>query len=175
MKINSSRKSDEKIKKPVTNLEEPISWLKSILPKSVKKYNNTTMLVKQISSNIESGSFTHAGLINYLYYCWSNEKGCCLRPDMLWYRVIAQTCSTIMESPDKFKHLFTSNNNNNNNNKQDILMEYNHPYELNCDLLDKMLDEHVLDKKFKDLVINTSFKSQPENFMLALRKCALQT
>lgn len=170
MIIKSSRKSNEVIKKSIQTLENASSWLKIILPDTIKDISDK---VKHVSSDYTSkntskntSKSTHAGWVNYLFYCWANEKGCCLRPDMIWYRIISETCKIIMGYPNKYRHLFTKNN-----DKEDIIMVNGNIYEINCDLLDKLLEARVPNKEFRNLIVNTNFKSQPKNFDLAKKIC----
>jgi hypothetical protein len=139
------------------------SWVKYVAPQSDDR-NNKSPTITQIENNHPDNDHTHAGFVYYLYQCWAKEKGVCLRPDIIWYTIVSETAREILGNPSKYKHLFSKTT-----GKQDMILTEMTPHDISIDHLDKLLDEKVTNKEFKQLITGTQFKSQPEEFDLALK------
>lgn len=55
----------------------------------------------QMDTNI-----THAGFIHYLHLCWARERGCVLRPDILWNTILSEFATSVLDRPEYYRHLF---------------------------------------------------------------------
>lgn len=131
--------------------------------RDIKKNINIDSKIKEIYKSYDS-DITHAGLIYYLNYCWTQELGASLRPDILFYTIVSEIAREIVNNPNKYGYLMS-----NSKDKIDLVTKTNQDYEINIDLVDKLLDTNILDKEFKKIITETHFDSQPDNFDLALK------
>ena len=173
MLIQTSRQKETKtdrIKVKPSELLNANSWIKNVLPShfeySYGRENELAKSVKEKYCSFES-KHTHAGFAHYLFYCWSKDKGVCLRPDMFWFRIISRTCKVILQNADKFRHIFTCLE----AGKETLFIPNGDDAGINMELLDKMLESKVPNREFRNLIVETKFASQPENFDLAAKMC----
>lgn len=89
----------------VATMDSIEDWVSSFIKRSWND-RDTTSGFTEIKRNFSS-KITHAGLIHYLHLCWAQEKGCELRPDMLYYTVISEIASEILANPERYVHLFS--------------------------------------------------------------------
>lgn len=87
---------------PQGTLDDLRSWVKSFAPRQC----NPTDL-KAIAGNLSRGSLTHSGLIYYLHACWAKELGCVLRPDMIYFTILSEVASSVLDHPKDFQPLMT--------------------------------------------------------------------
>jgi hypothetical protein len=64
--------------------------------------------VRLLNTGIPSNSVTHSGLIYYLHACWAKELGCVLRPDMVYYTIVSEIATYVVDNPEKFRSLFSN-------------------------------------------------------------------
>ena len=130
--------------------------------KNKKKLNMNDKIIEKFKSY--ENKVTHTGLIYYLNYCWAKEIGASVRPDMIWYTVVSEVARQVVENPDTFKHLFSDKS-----EKVQLVTLSDCNYEINMNSVDSLLDENILNKDFKNLITNTKFDSQADNFDLAIK------
>ncbi len=118
--------------------------------------------IKQLVQNFDS-PHTHAGLAYYLYYCWANEKGCTLRPDMIWYTVVSEVASQILANPEEYRHLFTDST-----EKKTVIQLVDRYYDIDVGTLIQQLETLIQSKDFFDTITNTRFKSDTPNTHFAM-------
>lgn len=83
---------------------------------------------------------------------------------MLWYTIVSEIAREIVNDPEKFKHLFS-----NKSEKVKLLVTTNCEYDINVNEVDKLLNNNVLNYDFKNIITETKFDSQVENFDLAIK------
>ena len=121
-------------------------------------------ILKEKKHTYKDKPHTHSGFAYYLFYCWSNEMGICLRPDMIYYTVVCETVSHILKNKDQYKHLFTDHN-----DKSVLEILVDHEFDIDIDTLDAVLNDVISNVDFKKLITETKFDSQPENFSTVLK------
>jgi len=108
-----------------------------------------------ISKNFKT-KITHPGFIYYLGYCWGEEIGIVLRPDMIWSCVLYEFSKHIDETKDKyfddFKDLYRDKNNSYNGH----MTSY--------DLVDKFRS-YIKYEEFYRLIVQEKFENEPINFI----------
>jgi hypothetical protein len=115
--------------------------------------DDSTMILDR---NYGGDDITHAGLIYYLHYCWANELGACMRPDIVWYTVVSEFAKAVLEKAKEYKHLFTDSD-----KKTDIIQIVGDDSEIDVDLLVKQIRNVINDKTFIDTVTTPEFPSAP--------------
>lgn len=78
-------------------------------------------LPKDATLSIEDADCYHPGFFNYLAKAWSKHYGIVIKPDDIWYTILAELTSLISKTPKKFEYLFTKTP----DNKQLILVPTN--------------------------------------------------
>jgi len=138
-------------------------WFKTVLP-SDKKYDNdgSIKLIRKDFDDNKEMSYTHAGFVCYLYYCWAKEIGAELRPDILFYRVLSDIAKDVLNNPSSYKFLFTEKD-----EKTTIKVETIDVVDVNPESLVNLLRNLVPNKEFIELVVDTSFASEPTGAKLA--------
>jgi hypothetical protein len=90
----------------VVNMDNIENWVDNFIKYSFFEKIDTKNAYKEIKRNFNS-KITHGGLIHYLHLCWAQEKGCELRPDMIFYTIISEMASEILKNPENYVDLFT--------------------------------------------------------------------
>jgi len=130
-------------------------WLNNI---QMGDDDTTKLLEKSYDSTI-----THAGLIYYFHYCWSNELGACLRPDMIWYTIINELAHDVLSDPELFRHLFSDSN-----EKKTIVQITGATTEFNIEQLLVQMKSIINNKDFLRSIIEPTFDSAPNNAKIAI-------
>jgi len=142
-----------------SKLDNNRSWISYVL-----MTGDNISKIKPLEISYKNKKHTHAGLIYYLYRCWAKEKGVNLRPDMIWYTIVSETTNEILNNIEKYKHLFSKSS-----IKKDLIILTEDDTNIDNDILDDLLDRIVINKDFKKLITTINFKSQPEEFIIALK------
>lgn len=59
-------------------------------------------------SDTLKGQHFHNNFLEYLELAWGGHRGVVLSPDIFWYTVLCELANIIKDSPDKYRHLFTT-------------------------------------------------------------------
>jgi hypothetical protein len=103
--VDSNKKNPSK----VFTMDSLENWVSGFVKTGWRSSETSTPIAesyKELDRNFTS-KITHAGFIHYLHLCWAKEIGCELRPDMLYYTIISELASEILEHPDQYVDLFT--------------------------------------------------------------------
>jgi hypothetical protein len=127
------------------------SWVKSFSP-DTKKYTD----FKLIDQSYTTPDATHSGLIYYLHACWAKELGCVLRPDMIYYTVLAEIAKEVLDNSHQYKLLFTTSQ-----EKPVVVVQNINAINGGLEISDliNLLEKYVVNKNLFNLVCNTTFKS----------------
>lgn len=139
-------------------LDQHMKWANSILNKSNNDPQYSTKY-RAISTDYDHAGITHAGFANYIYRCWQQEYGVLLRPDILWHLVISELASEIVDHPKEYKYLYSDTE-----EKQKITVNGGGTGRIDLDGVISGLKDKILNKDFCEVIINTRFESQPDNF-----------
>lgn len=132
-------------------------WLNTVSPgKNISESDIDNLTT--ISSSITDSKYTFSGLVQYVAYCWIDEKGIVLRPDMFHHAICCEISRHIITYSAKFRMLFTENS-----EKEDLEVVANDDTDF-INKIDSRLDKKVTNKEFKKLFTETHFKSQPDNY-----------
>ena len=108
-----------------------------------------------ISKNFTS-QITHPGFIYYLAYCWGEEIGVVLRPDMIWSCVLYEFSKHIGETKDKYFDDFRDLYRSKDNSYDGYMTSY--------DLVDKFRS-YIKYDEFYRLIVQEKFENEPKNFI----------
>lgn len=122
-------------------------------------------VLHEVSHSYKTKQHTHSGFVHYLYYAWSNEMGICLRPDVLFYTIVCETIEYLHRNKNMVGFI-----------KKIILPVYLEKNNLeNNDYIDHMMTEIYDNNIFRELMTSSNFKSEPNNFNIALKFASTKT
>lgn len=98
------------------------------------------------------------GFADFLFRAWAMEYSVELRPDVLWYTIVNEAVSMILDAPDSYRHMYTTSQ-----GRKELVIITGSPEEMPIDQLDNVLYNAVSDKEFMKL-LTTTYDSAPENF-----------
>lgn len=156
---NKLSKEHEDVKEKFNLLEQKL--LEQVLKESVHSY--------------KTEPHTHSGFAYYLYYSWANEMGICLRPDMLYYTVVCETVSYLTKHSQDYPQLLSRVDNIDICINCKDCTQTNSIKSTRCaesfgsDTLNNFLSVLIKDPQLKELMSETSFSDQPENFSEVLK------
>ena len=56
----------------------------------------------------KDASLYHRNYLEYLEKCWADHLGIVITPDILWFTVLSELVGVVKESPEPYRHLFTT-------------------------------------------------------------------
>ena len=120
-----------------------------------------------------STNITHAGLIYYMHLCWAQEKGACLRPDMIWHTIVGEIAHEVLQEPEYYRYLFTDSK-----DKQTVVQVVDDTTEISVELLVEQINHLIKNKEFLSVICDTQeflsvicdtrFKSEVANSNIAI-------
>lgn len=108
-----------------------------------------------ISKNFKS-KITHPGFIYYLAYCWGEEIGIVLRPDIIWSCILYEFSKHIIDTKEKYFNDFKELYRDKNNSYDGHMTSY--------DLVDKFRS-YIKYEEFYRLIVQEKFDNEPNNFI----------
>eukprot|EP00727_Mastigamoeba_balamuthi_P008978 m51a1_g4702 hypothetical protein (442) ;mRNA; f:238207-239658 len=98
----------------------------------------------------------HQGLAWYVYACWAQEKGCVLRPDLVWLTVASELARETLAAPLAYRPLFRRDN---NKGKMDVVVGSGASWEMPLERLASSVAERMSDRRVAELVAHSDFAS----------------
>eukprot|EP00727_Mastigamoeba_balamuthi_P007477 m51a1_g335 hypothetical protein (419) ;mRNA; r:500772-502163 len=99
----------------------------------------------------------HQGLAWYVYTCWAQERGCVLRPDLVWVAVASEFARDSVAAPKAYRPLFTSATDGTKRTLR--LMVSRDDEQMPLGQLAQMLEASLSDRRIAELVAHSDFAS----------------
>jgi hypothetical protein len=159
IKLDQSR---DKHAKPANNkpLNTTKTWVQNFIKKDdfFEKQEDKTKYFVEVDKNFNS-DHTHAGLIYYAHYCWANEFGMSITPDMFLNAILSEINHKIKTTPSNYKHLFSDSTDKINIKTVGKLFDY--------DQLNANVRHIIANKDFASIICDIEFESDLPNAKLA--------
>eukprot|EP00727_Mastigamoeba_balamuthi_P008980 m51a1_g4704 hypothetical protein (446) ;mRNA; r:247833-249291 len=99
----------------------------------------------------------HQGLAWYVYACWAQEKGCVLRPDLVWLTVASELARETIAAPLAYRPLFASAAGGGKELVRVLVGEVDQPMPL--ERLASSVAQRMSDRRVAELVAHSDFAS----------------
>ena len=166
--INLNQTADKNIK-PATHqpMQSKQDWINQFISFGWREEEipTTDAEIKEFERSFGQNDHTHAGLIYYMHYCWANELGAQLRPDMIWHAIVSEIAAQVLESPDKYRFLFTDGP-----DKKEIITLTDDETQIHLDRLMAGMKSVIKNKEFISLICGTKFESAVEGADYAIMR-----
>jgi hypothetical protein len=103
----------------------------------LKRLEGQSLLLRHIAFPPDASMY-HRNFLEYLEKCWGDHLGVVITPDILWFTVLSELVGVVKESPEPYRHLFTTSH-----EKQEIVIESQVPEVMPLNRLVAALRHHV--------------------------------